>query len=107
MLTPQSWLAYGRFILRERRRFAECFSGSDANPHYGLGWWLGAQNAPPDLIYASGSAGQALYLVPSLDLTIVRFGNSASYKHEAFFKRLFRSGSPDITERPASPRRRV
>ncbi len=38
--------------------------------------------------YASGAGGQALYLVPSLDAVIVRFGKSASFKHETFLKRL-------------------
>lgn len=88
-LLAQAWLAYGRYVLRERRALAECFEGSPANPRYGLGWWLGARNAPADLIYASGSGGQALYLVPSLDLAVVRFGRSASYRHETFLKRLF------------------
>lgn len=89
-LRAMDWLAYGRYVLRERERLAACFEGSAANARYGLGWWLGGRNAPEDLVYASGSAGQALYLVPSLDLTIVRFGASASYRHETFFKRLFR-----------------
>ena len=87
-LTAESWLAYGRFILRERERFAAALRGSAANPRYGLGWWLGTKNAPADLVYASGSAGQALYVVPSLELIVVRFGRSASYRHETFLKRL-------------------
>jgi hypothetical protein len=45
--------------------------------------------APQDLVYASGSGGQALYVVPSLELTIVHFGASASFRHETFFKHLF------------------
>ncbi len=88
-LTAESWLAYGRFVLREHRRFTPAFTGSAANARYGLGWWLGAKNAPEDLVYASGSAGQALYIIPSLDLIVVRFGRSASYRHETFLKRLF------------------
>ena len=86
---------------RERSALAPCFEGSAANARYGLGWWLGARGAPSDLVYASGSAGQALYLVPSLDVTIVHFGKSSSYRHETFFKRVFRAsnwgGSPPVT----------
>jgi len=88
-VSAQDWLAYGRFVMRERKTFATCFEGSKANPRYGLGWWLGARGAPRDLVYASGSAGQALYLVPSLDLCVVHFGKSSSYRHDAFLKRLF------------------
>jgi CubicO group peptidase (beta-lactamase class C family) len=83
------WLAYGRYIARGRDLLAPCFEGSPANAHYGLGWWLGAPNTPKDLVYASGSAGQALYLIPSLDLTVVHFGASASFRHETFLRRLF------------------
>lgn len=91
-LTPGDWLAYGRFVLRENAALAECFNGSSVNPRYGLGWWLRAPGAPEDLFYASGSGGQALYVVPSLNVVAVHFGKSASYKHEALLKRLFSDG---------------
>lgn len=83
------WLKYGQFVCAHRAEFEECFVGSAVNAHYGLGWWLGAANAPPDLVYASGAAGQAMYIVPSRQLVILHFGNSSSYKHDAFLKRLF------------------
>ncbi len=92
-LTAENWLAYGRFVLRERAALAECFQGSSANARYGLGWWLGAKGAPPDLFYASGSGGQALYAIASLDLVAVHFGKSASYKHEAFLTRMCGRGA--------------
>lgn len=88
-LSIRDWLAYGRFVIAQRSSLTACFEGSAANARYGLGWWLGARGVPPDLVYASGSAGQALYLVPSLELMIARFGKSASYRHEAFLKRFF------------------
>ncbi|MBV9718746.1 MAG: beta-lactamase family protein [Candidatus Eremiobacteraeota bacterium] len=88
-LCAREWLDYGRFILAEHRAFAPCFEGSPANARYGLGWWIGARGSPSDLVYASGSAGQALYVVPSLGAVIVHFGRSASYRHDAFLKRVF------------------
>lgn len=88
-LRASDWLAYGRFVMHERALLAPVFEGSAANTRYGLGWWLGSRNAPNDLVYASGSGGQALYLVPSRDAAIVHFGKSSSYRHEGFLKRLF------------------
>lgn len=88
-LTARDWLAYGLWVLAQGDALDECFHGSGANPRYGLGWWLGAKGAPPDLFYASGAGGQALYLAPSRQCAIVHFGNSASYKHEAFARRFF------------------
>ncbi|HVA33576.1 MAG TPA: serine hydrolase domain-containing protein [Candidatus Baltobacteraceae bacterium] len=88
-LRARDWLAYGRFVLRDYARLRECFLGSTANARYGLGWWLGAAGAPDDLVYASGSGGQALYVVPSRNAVIVHFGKSPSYKHDTFLKRLF------------------
>jgi CubicO group peptidase (beta-lactamase class C family) len=88
-LLAREWLAYGRFILAARTELSACFEGSSVNARYGMGWWLGARGAPADLVYASGSAGQALYLVPSLELAVVHFGKSSTYRHESFLKRLF------------------
>lgn len=98
-LAAREWLKFGLFACargiwegREIVRpasFDICFAGSQANPRYGLCWWRNPLAEPADLVYASGAAGQALYVVPSLHLAIVKFGNSASYKHDAFLKRLF------------------
>lgn len=86
-LTAPNWLRYGRFMLLQRERFRECLVGSPENLRYGLCWWLGAPGAP-DAFYASGSGGQALYVLPSERAVVVRFGKGPSYKHEAFLKRL-------------------
>lgn len=88
-VSAHEWLKYGQLVCEHREEFAECFQGSPVNPRYGLGWWFGTPNAPSDLIWASGSAGQAMYIVPSLQTVVVHFGNSSSYKHDAFLKRLF------------------
>jgi len=39
-------------------------------------------------VNASGAGGQGLYIIPSLDTVIVHFGGSASFRHEAFLRRL-------------------
>jgi len=88
-VSADEWLKFGRFVCDHRDDFAECLRGSSANPRYGLGWWLGTAGSPPDLFYASGSAGQAMYVVPSLQIVVVHFGDSSSFKHDAFIKRLF------------------
>jgi CubicO group peptidase (beta-lactamase class C family) len=97
-LTARDWLAYGRFILNEAAvkkkalvsaaAFAECFRGSDANPKYGLGWWLDPLPAFEGIRYASGSGRQALYIIPSEKIVAVHFGKSGSWRHESFLKRL-------------------
>ncbi len=87
-LTARNWLAYGEYVLTHRDEFAECFKGTTVNPRYGLSWWLAAPGANPDAIYASGSGGQALYMLPSSRLVAARFGGGGSFKHEAFLKRL-------------------
>ena len=69
---------------------AELFKGSDANPAYGLTWWLPraspsddpvtrstdivahAPTLPADLVVAAGAGDQRLYVIPSRRLTIVR-----------------------------------
>ena len=97
-LTAREWLKYGRFVLNRARvdgkalvseaSLAPCFTGSTANPRYGLGWWLAPIATPPGIVHASGSGGQAMYLIPSERAVVVKFGQSSSYKHDAFLKRL-------------------
>ena len=98
-VTAREWAKYGRFVVDGARwsgkplvretSLAPCFMGSSANPRYGLGWWLRPIETPPGIVHASGSGGQAMYLIPSERTVVVKFGQSASYKHDAFLKRLF------------------
>ncbi len=88
MLLASSGTWDGKTVVRAGS-LAQCYQGSIPNPRYGLGFWLSALPAQPDLVYASGAGGQALYVQPSSGLVVVKFGASPSYKHDAFLKKLF------------------
>jgi CubicO group peptidase (beta-lactamase class C family) len=93
------WLKFGRLIagggiwkenvVVRRGPLERCFEGSAANPRYGLCFWLSPIPDQPDVVYASGSGGQALYVSPAEDLVVVKFGESRSYKHDAFLRALY------------------
>jgi CubicO group peptidase (beta-lactamase class C family) len=97
-VTAREWCKFGLLVrdggrwensaIVPRTSLARCFAGSDANPRYGLGWWLSPLPKHPDVVYASGAGGQAMYVVPSAGAVVVKFGGKASYKHDAFLKRL-------------------
>jgi hypothetical protein len=94
----------------------EAFAGSQANPSYGLTFWLNQQaptgreadfermldlpwqsaqwtdvcickDAPADMVVALGSGYQRLFVIPSLKAIIVRQGSSARFS-DAHFLRL-------------------
>jgi CubicO group peptidase (beta-lactamase class C family) len=97
-LAAREWLKFGQLVrdrgawegrsILSETALARCFAGSRANPRYGLCWWLSPLTDHPDIVYASGSGGQALYVIPSAAAVVVKFGDSGSYKHAAFLKRL-------------------
>jgi CubicO group peptidase (beta-lactamase class C family) len=87
-LTARAWLAYGTYVLANIERYADTLHGSKANARYGLCWWLAPPKLPDDIFYASGAAGQGLYIIPSRQMVAVRFGKSTSHNHAAFLKRL-------------------
>ncbi|MBC5809911.1 MAG: serine hydrolase [Candidatus Eremiobacteraeota bacterium] len=99
MLAAGEWLKFGRMLassgsyrekqIVRRTSLERCYDGSTANPRYGLCFWLSPLAEVPDLVYASGSGGQALYVAPSQELAVVKFGDSKSYKHDAFLRALF------------------
>ncbi|MCE0497378.1 MAG: beta-lactamase family protein [Methylacidiphilales bacterium] len=100
--------------------FASLFIGHRANPAYGLGFWLnhpepiprpqrmsdlqpaidGDQlypGGPRDLVACLGSYRQRLYVIPSLDLVIVRFAYEDRYSDGDFLSRLLTGHSkPDL-----------
>jgi CubicO group peptidase (beta-lactamase class C family) len=94
----------------------EALAGSQANPSYGLTFWLNSQSAngreadlermldlpwqnvqwngvcickdaPPDMVVALGSHYQRLFIIPSLKAIVVRQGSEAKFS-DAHFLRL-------------------
>lgn len=101
--TARDWAKFGEFVrlggawngaqLVDRAALMETLRGTQANPAYGVTWWLAnpveqaaeipqlttatdiAANAdalPDDLVMAAGAGQQRLIIVPSLKMTIVR-----------------------------------
>lgn len=93
-------LAKGRWgnttILSDTAYFRQMTNTSNTiNPSYGYLWWLNGKNkfilpssqfvfnswlipnAPADLFAALGKNDQKIYVVPSMDLVVVRMGNAA------------------------------
>lgn len=88
----------------------ELIIGSKANPAYGLTFWLNAKGIGPggderanlagtgagdklsgeplDIFMAAGAGNQRLYIVPSHDLVVVRFGAFGEYDDREFVSRL-------------------
>jgi CubicO group peptidase (beta-lactamase class C family) len=123
-LTAEEWAKFGEFMLHRGRvgktqiidpkLYPALFAGTEANPAYGLSFWLnraehdvqpmkelqpamdGEQldtGGPRDLYAAIGSDKQRLYIIPSLDLVIVRFSEGARYSDGDFLSRLL-TGRP-------------
>lgn len=136
-LTAREWLKFGVFLknggswndkqLVSKTLLSECFKGTQANPNYGLTFWLnrssdgaasvtenpparsrllgrirGGNEAgttriskngigariPRDIIMAAGAANQRLYVIPSLDMVIVRQGRLARFDDKEFLSLL-------------------
>jgi len=96
----------------------ECFQGSSVNPLYGIGFWVNTlapygreidveqelskpwekenwqrgslcNDAPSDLIESIGSANQRLFVIPSMNLIIVRQSHGGGFSDRTFLKLLF------------------
>ncbi len=64
--------------------------------------------APPDTVVLLGSYNQRVYVVPSLDLVVVRQGKGTTFKDAEFLALLFaepRVAEPRVTERRVTERR--
>jgi len=87
--TTRDWAKFGLLYLRNgnwngEQIFEESWSKYVATPtntsngRYGGQFWLNAggkyPDAPKEMYYASGFQGQKIFIIPSMDLVIVRFG---------------------------------
>lgn len=113
-VAPREWIKLGQLIVNdgqwqgrpliEKAYLRQMFSGSSANPAYGLTIWLNREvsgeqgyavadgnrarrieqsddgfiyrDGPADLAMAAGQGKQRLYLIPSQKLVVLRFGES-------------------------------
>jgi len=107
-------LAQGAPVVSSRS-LAECWRGSPVNPAFSLGWWNNraaptgrdadfewmvnlkgerwdglclCREAPADLVACIGSAHQRLYVVPSLQLIVVRNSSGGSFSDATFLRLL-------------------
>ena len=126
-LTAREWARFGELLLENghyhRQQIVpaallrEALTGSQANPSYGLTFWLNAQapngreadmermldlqwqnaqwtnvcickDAPADMVVALGSHYQRLYVIPSLKVVVVRQGSEAKFSDAHFLSLL-------------------
>jgi len=112
----ESLLAGGKTILPSGA-LGQCLCGTARNPAFGMGFWLNGEapsgrvvnvednlvpkwwqedwsdaclcrEAPRDLFVSLGSMGQRLYVIPSLDMVVVRLSNDSKFSDAEFLRLL-------------------
>jgi CubicO group peptidase (beta-lactamase class C family) len=115
-LTAREWIKFGLFLknggkwngrqIVAKKLLDELTVGTKANPAYGITFWLNRDGFNPrgqaqlmriektdgeeikDMYMAAGAGNQRLYVIPSKDLVVVRFGNFGDYDDREFLGRL-------------------
>ncbi len=109
-LTARQWAKFGQLILHRGEHngrqlipsdtLPQVFEGSKANPRYGLNWWLpggnkpqGGFNMPADTVSANGAGNQRLIVIPSLNMVVVRQGETTKFSTVGLLARLLEGKS--------------
>lgn len=115
-LTAREWAKFGLLLknggkwngkqIIAKKLLDELTVGSKSNPAYGITFWLNKDGLNPrggtqsmriektagaelgDLYMAAGAGNQRLYVIPSRDLVVVRYGNFGEYDDRDFLGRL-------------------
>ncbi|HEX3102459.1 MAG TPA: serine hydrolase [Pyrinomonadaceae bacterium] len=121
-LTAREWVKFGLFLknggkwdgkqIVAKKLIEELVIGSNANPAYGISFWLNHEGKNPlgmstrgggvggemiengiteggkDLFMAAGAGNQRLYIIPSLDMVIVRQGAFGQWSDREFLSKL-------------------
>ncbi|MFN3967449.1 serine hydrolase domain-containing protein [Flavobacterium sp.] len=108
--TTRDWAKFGLLYLNEGNWNGEqIFDASWAkyvatptngsNGQYGAHFWLNANgkypDVPRDLYHCSGYQGQMVFIIPSLDLVVVRMGLSEDFDSNAFLRDIILSLKKD------------
>lgn len=118
-LTAKEWIKFGLFLkdkgkwngkqLIPAKLMDELTVGTKVNPAYGITFWLNADGTGPagteqksisgdigkkmssaaNVYMAAGAGNQRLYVIPSEDVVIVRFGIFGGFDDREFLTRLF------------------
>jgi len=114
--TPRATARIGRLILRQgdwdgkrilSREAVWAITGDAGLPgHCGMGWWTNAGRRypwlPADAVWGAGAGDQVLLVVPSLDLVVVRNGQTLATADE-----IKRIGPKDTFEEFHDPRANI
>ncbi len=119
-VTAREWAKFGLLVLEggewkgkplvSRKSLQQCFLGTDANPNYGLTFWLnksGRHVAPEDMVMAAGAGKQKLYIIPSKELLIVQLAEAQGYNEQAFLERFFSKPGTAFNDRRPSRRNAI
>ena len=100
-LTAREWAKFGQLLLRKGKwegeslldsaTLDECLKGTEANPKYGVTFWLIESDGEPRLegaYMAAGAGKQRLYVLPTVDLVVVRQGESRQFEDTVLLKKL-------------------